>query len=49
MKIEINEQELQVLLSVLDAGVKTLGLNSVIPIANLLVKLNNAKQNAEKE
>jgi hypothetical protein len=44
MKIELNEQELQMVLGLLDAGVKSLGLNSVQGASHIVAKLTAAKQ-----
>lgn len=44
MKIEFNDQELQVLLGLVDAGVKTLGLNAAAGAAHILAKITKAKE-----
>jgi hypothetical protein len=48
MKLELNEQELQVLLGLIDAGVKAIGLNAAQGAAHLLMKITKAKEEAAK-
>jgi hypothetical protein len=48
VKIELDQNELNTLSALLDAGVKALGLNAVKPAAALLMKLEAAVAEANK-
>ncbi len=42
--LELTQSELQTLVGVLDAGVKAAGLQAVVPLAPVLMKLEQAGQ-----
>ena len=49
MKLELSEAETHNLLAVLDAGVKALGAQSVLPLAPVLQKINAAQSVAKDQ
>lgn len=49
IKVELTEQELQALVGLLDAGVKTVGLRAAKEAAILVDKLESAAQAAQSE
>lgn len=49
MKLDLTENETSVLFSVIDAGVKAVGAQAVLPLAPVLMKLHKAAEDAAKE
>ena len=43
-QIQLKEEEIQSLIQILDAGVKTLGLSSAVPSAIILQKIQGAEE-----
>ena len=43
-QLQLTDQEIQALVNLMDAGVKSLGLSSVKNAAHLLTKLENAEE-----